>query len=562
MRRWNVAPKHDTIRKDAGWFDVSAGRRNKHYMKQKKILWDFILVLMMALFSPNLAVAQASTAQETGLASNVVRNATLDNGLEVFVVENHAVPLVTVCVAFRGGALAQTPETAGFFHLYEHMMFNGNDKYPTKDAFTAALNRMGTTSWNGATGKEYINYYITVPSEKFADAVDFWAHAVMNPTLNYAVLENEKLVVLNEIRGYHSDPAQIASNALESRMFNTFPWRKNIDGPESNVANATVAELRDMQKTYYVPTNTALLVGGDTTLEQVQALAEVSFGKWARAPQPVLAEPAQGPIPDGIRLVTAEDQFYRGIAQVQFRWRGPDVTRQTFDTYVSDVLLFLLSSPSGPFKSEIMRKVFGLYDAEYIDFIYPTARDGGNYIFSTFMLVQKPATEEPVLQRVENLRKTVLDEFAQIARDPRAYFGDEALEEAKTKLVDQNIYALESAGSFVTDTLTFWWSTAGTDYFFNYEANCKKVTWDDISALIRKYLTGEAGQGSAVVAGSAPGSSVSTSGAPSASSVPPAATLVRLRTSTFGADPRMEAKIGELGYTRATAQNAFWWQQR
>ncbi|GAB6276541.1 MAG: hypothetical protein SAMD01599839_10810 [Rectinema sp.] len=97
----------------------------------------------------------------------------------------------------------------------------------------------------------------------------------------------------------------------------------------------------------------------------------------------------------------------------------------------------------------------------------------------------------------------------------------------------------------MTDTLTFWWSTAGTDYFFNYEANCKKVTWDDISALIRKYLTGEAGQGSAA-----------------ASSVPPAATLVRLRTSTFGADPRMEAKISELGYTRATAQNAFWWQQR
>jgi len=42
----------------------------------------------------------------------------------------------------------------------------------------------------------------------------------------------------------------------------------------------------------------------------------------------------------------------------------------------------------------------------------------------------------------------------------------------------------------------------------------------------------------------------------------PAATLVRLRTSTFDADPRMDANIKELGYTRVTAQNAFWWQQR
>jgi len=133
-------------------------------------------------------------------------------------------------------------------------------------------------------------------------------------------------------------------------------------------------------------------------------------------------EPPHGQIPERIRLVTAENQFYRGIAQVEFRWRGPDVTRQTYDTYVSDVLLFLLSSPSGPFKSSIMKKVYGLYDAEYIEFIYPTSRDGGNYIFSTLMLAQKPDTEEPILQRVEELRKTVQDEFARIAEDPRSYF--------------------------------------------------------------------------------------------------------------------------------------------
>lgn len=535
-------------------------------MNLKKNTGRWVLALVMALISVLAIAGQENVPQselagaELSAAPGLIQNAKLENGLELFVVENHSVPLVTVCVAFRGGALAQTPQTAGLFHLYEHMMFNGNDKFPTKDAFTAALNRMGTTNWNGATGKEYINYYITVPSDKLADAVDFWAHAVMNPTLNYAVLENEKQVVLNEIRGYHSDPAQIASNALESRMFPQFPWRKNIDGPESNVAQATVADLRDMQHTYYVPTNMALMVGGDATIDQVRALAEASFGKWAWAPEPVLGEPPQGPIPQGIRLVTSEDQFYRGIAQVQYRWRGPDVTRQTFDTYVSDVLLFLLSSPSGPFKSALMRKVFGLYDAEYIDFTYPTARDGGNYIFSTYMLVQKPAAEEPVLQRVENMRQTVLSEFEQIAKDPKAYFGEGALEEAKTKLVDQNIYALESAGSFVTDTLTFWWSTAGTAYFFDYESNCRKVTWEDISSLIRRYLIGEAGVASGT-AGNTVAANASSDSSPAAGARPPVATLVRLRSSTFNADPRMDSKISELGYTRVTADNAFWWQK-
>jgi len=73
-----------------------------------------------------LGVARSSSAEQL----KAVQHAALDNGLEILVMENHAVPLVTVCIAFRGGAMAQTPETAGLFHLYEHMMFNGNDKYP------------------------------------------------------------------------------------------------------------------------------------------------------------------------------------------------------------------------------------------------------------------------------------------------------------------------------------------------------------------------------------------------------------------------------------------------
>ncbi|MCX8013476.1 MAG: hypothetical protein N3A02_04190, partial [Rectinema sp.] len=186
------------------------------------------------------------------------------------------------------------------------------------------------------------------------------------------------------------------------------------------------------------------------------------------------------------------------------------------------------------YKRQLMRTVFGLYDPEYIDFSYPTARDGANYIFSTYMLVQKPAQEDPLLKRVEALRQTLRREFETIAADPASYFGPEALEEAKTKLVDQNVFALESAGPFVTGTLTFWWAVAGTDYFFDYEANCRTVRWEDISRLIRTYLLDEQR----------------------------AAALVRVRTSTYAADPRGEAVRAELGYIRITPENAFWWQQR
>lgn len=498
-------------------------------LRFKKEVMCFMIVALLLL------PLQMLTAQSP---HDQVGHLMLPNGLEVFVVENHSVPLVTVCVAFRGGASAQTPETAGLFHLYEHMMFAGNKKFPTKESFNAALNSMGTTAWNGATGTEYINYYITVPSDKTQEAVEFWAQAVRNPLFEPAVLENEKNVVLNEIRGYHADPARIASNALESRMFKDYPWRKNIDGPEYNIQAATVQVLREMQSRYYVPGNMALMVGGDCTFDEIKALAERFFGDWKGQGAPSFGTPPHGNIPAGINLISVEDQFYRGIGNIQFRWRGPDVLVQTMDTYTSDILLFLLSSPIGRFKDSIMKKVEGLYDAEYIDFTYPTARDGGNYIFSTYMLIQKPSVEGPVLDRVQNLKEAILAEFKEIAKDPAGYFGTEELKKAKTKLIDQNIYAMESAESFVTDTLTFWWSTATADYFFGYEENCNKVCWDDIRSLIQKYITGS-----------------------DTSPAPGIATMLRIRTSTFGSDSKMTAKMKEFGFEKVNADNAFWWQR-
>jgi zinc protease len=457
---------------------------------------------------------------------------TLANGLEVIVVENHAVPLATVCVAVRGAASAQTQENAGLFHLYEHMLFDGNEKYPTQAALMAAIKRLGVANWNGETGSQYINYYITVPSEKLSDGVEFWSWAIKTPVFNEDKLGREKQVVVNEIRGYHTDPDHIADEALESRMFSQYPWRKNIDGPEDNIQKATIAQLEAIRDQYYIPRNAALLVGGDVSADKVFALAQKFFGDWKGGAAPVIGEPPQGPLPEGIALVYPDDGYYQGVAQAQLRWRGPDVLRQPKDTYASDVFLFLLSSPVGRFKSDLMKSGIGLYDPEYIGFSYPTARDGGNYQFSAYLVAQADAKQGNVLDRAEALRAFLKGEFALIAKDPSAYFGPDELEKAKTKLIDQNLLSEEVAASFVTESLTFWWSVATTDYFFGYEGNCRKVTWNDISDLIDRYLSSA-----------------------------PSAIEVRMRSDAYAADPTAAEREKALGYTEIGPDNAYWWQK-
>ncbi|AEJ18313.1 M16 family metallopeptidase [Gracilinema caldarium] len=497
---------------------------------QKRLLLGLCLLFTNVLCIPG-------AFSETGSASPLTHKV-LPNGLEVFVVENHAVPLATVCVVFRGGASAQNPENAGIFHLYEHMLFAGNEKYPTQAAFTAALNRMGVPNWNGATGSQYINYFITVPSNRLTEGIEFWAWAVKKPVFNESKLEQEKEVVINEIRGYHTDPDHIFQNALQSRVFYRFPWRKNIDGPEENIQKTTVADLQRMRETYYIPRNTALMIAGDVNPNEAFKLAEQWFGDWQGGAAPVIAEPPQSPFPQNIKLAYADDTFYRGISMVQFLWRGPDVLRETKDTYTSDVLLYLLSSPVGRFKQTLMKKSPGLYDERYIDFSYPTSRDGGSYGFTTYFKMGMPDAPSLII-RTEALRKLLLEEFSIIAQNPESYFGKEELEKAKTKLIDHNLLSMEVASSFVTGTLTFWWSVASTDYFFSYEKNCKAVTFQDIQDLIRRYILGV-----------------------DENSRPAVATAVRFSTADGWKEPGLQTDITSYGYQEISPETAFWWQQQ
>jgi zinc protease len=489
---------------------------------------SLIAVLLMA----SLASA-AAWAAPTGAARKLPPHKTLANGLEVIVVENDAVPLATVCVAFRGGASAQAPETAGLFHLYEHMLFDGNEKYPTQADFMAALARLGVSAWNGATGTEYINYYITLPSEKLAEGVEFWSWAIKKPVFDSSKLEREKQVVINEIRGYHVDPSHIADEGLESRMFPDYPWRKNIDGPEETIQGATIAQLEEIRAKYYIPRNTALLVGGDVSAKKVFALAEKFFGDWKGGAAPVIGEPPHGGLPPGLALVYPDEDYYQGVAQAQYRWRGPDAQRQTADTYAADVFSLLLSSPVGKFKGNLMKSGLGLYDPEYIAFSYPTSRDGGAFQFSAYLVAKEGAKDGNILDRSEALRKFLAVELAAIAKDPAAYFGAEALDKAKEKLIDQNLLSEEVAQSFVTSSLTFWWSVATTDYFFGYEDNCRKVSWADVSSLVNRYLIGA-----------------------------PSATLLRIRADAYASDPSAAEREKALGYTEIGPGNAFWWQTR
>ena len=99
-------------------------------------------------------------------------NRIMSNGLEVIVLEDHSIPLVTCELAVRNGSFTEPPELNGLSHLYEHMFFKANRASMTGEAYLDTIDQLGII-YNGQTQEELVNYYFTTTSPNLPVAMRY-----------------------------------------------------------------------------------------------------------------------------------------------------------------------------------------------------------------------------------------------------------------------------------------------------------------------------------------------------------------------------------------------------
>src|SRR5581483_10842629 len=223
-------------------------------------------------------------AQRAELERHIQR-ATLPNGLEIIVVENHGVPLVTVEADVKNGSFTQDPQYEGLSHLYEHMFFKANAKYPTPDDFVARASELGA-EFNGTTTEERVNYYLTVPADSAEGGMRFLAAALMEPSFRKDELERERQVVIGEYDRNESSPFFQFTTAMGKALWSTGWSRKNPLGERDVIQTTTPDKMRLIQHRYYVPNNTAIIITGDIAPAKAFSLAKAVFGEWKRGADP------------------------------------------------------------------------------------------------------------------------------------------------------------------------------------------------------------------------------------------------------------------------------------
>jgi zinc protease len=247
----------------------------------------------------------------------------LPNGLEVILAPDAAVPLVAVNVWYHVGSGYEVIGKTGFAHLFEHMLFQGS-KNVGEDRHFEVLKNIGAGEVNGTTNTDRTNYFELVPSNQLETALwlesDRMSHLL--ELVTQKSLDNQIEVVRNERRQrYDNVPYGKARFAMYESMYpEGHPYRYLTIGRHEDLSAASLDDVMNFWKTWYVPSNATLTIVGDFDPATVKATVVKWFGSLPSSVKPVVvAVPAPAPRAD--RKVVS-DSFAK-LQQVTWAFHSP-----------------------------------------------------------------------------------------------------------------------------------------------------------------------------------------------------------------------------------------------
>lgn len=201
---------------------------------------------------------------------------TLKNGLRVIAHEDRSSNIAVVNLAYKVGSRDEEEEHTGFAHLFEHLMFGGSLNIPSYDE---PLQKAGGEN-NAYTTPDLTNYYLTLPSKNIETGLWLESDRMLSLSFDPKVLEVQRKVVIEEFnQRYLNQPYGNVWHLMREMAYKEHPYRwptigKNI----RHIEEASMDLVKSFFKTYYVPNNATLVIGGDITVDDAFRLAEKWFG--------------------------------------------------------------------------------------------------------------------------------------------------------------------------------------------------------------------------------------------------------------------------------------------
>jgi predicted Zn-dependent peptidase len=282
-----------------------------------------------------------------------IQKRTLSNGVPVWLVEAHEVPLVQINLVLKAGAGDDPGGKFGIASLTAAMLDEGAGQRTAlqiADEVEFLGAALTTTSSFDASAVR-----LNVPVSRVKEALPLMSDVVLRPTFPEAELNRLRQERLTALLQAKDDPASVAPMAFARTVFGaTHRYGTGVTGTEATLKGFTVPDLKSFHASAYQPGNATLLVVGDVTADAIVPQLETQFGSWkgTRPPTgPGAGAPRQA-VPQATQLaqgqITIVDMPGAEQSQIRIGWVG--VPRSTPDYFPIEVLNTILG---GSFTSRL-----------------------------------------------------------------------------------------------------------------------------------------------------------------------------------------------------------------
>jgi len=420
----------------------------------------FIILWFLSAITLNLEAAQ-------------ILQTTLDNGMRVVIMENHASPVATMRLYVGAGSIYEQEYLgSGISHYCEHVISGGSTKNRTEDEIEKLIQSIGGAS-NAYTSSNHTCYYISTANLYFDTVIDLLSDWIKNCSFETKEIERENGVILKEINMIDDAPQRRLSKIYNQTMFLKHPEHFPIIGVEELFKKLTRDDLIKYYQRMYTPQNIIVVVVGDFDAKEILSKIKKAFENFKGNPTPSIyieSEPKQM----GTRRI--EEEMDVNLTYLLMGFRIVPITHP--DMYALDVLACILG------RGESSRLYKAIKDKKQLVHSisassYTPAYDAADFTISaTLDYTNLHKAEEAILEEIYNLKKE--------------FVLDEELEKAKRQIVSEYVFANQTVES-QADVLGRDVVHTGNPLFHEtYVEKIKKVTKEDIQRVINTYFYKEA----------------------------------------------------------------------
>lgn len=445
--------------------------------------YSLLLFLMAATNNSALAQIDRTRPPQPGKPSQITFPSfdvyRLNNGIPVYVVENHAQPFVSLQLVLRSGA-SSDGELQGLAEFTSNLLLSGAG---SRDAQQLAeeIDFLGA-SLDASASRDETTVALGVLRDFLPPALDLMADVVLRPRFDAGEVQRERKQAIAALKQNRSDPAYLAAVQFRREIYDGGPYGSEIDGTEESLKRIKRDDCKAFHARHYTAGNALFVVAGDVKAAEFIAMLDERFGSWSgEAPERPAFVPAP---PAGTPRIVVVDR--PGSVQSAIRVGGLGIARRDpgYIPFVTVNTLF-----GGYFNSRINNNL-----RERNGYTYG-ARSGVEALMmpGTFAVVASVGTDV-----TDAALKEIFNELRSITAEP---VTDDELQMVKSYIIGAQSLQLETPGQVASFVRTIALYGLESDYYQRFPAEVRQLSGADLLALTRQYMRPEAMV--AVVAGDA-----------------------------------------------------------